>query len=193
MDVIDGAWLKRRLRDGSRGEKARLAEAMGISTQQLSKVLAGTRAVQAEEIPAVLSYFGMHIADGERDGSEPPGFSEAAVEPYEADRSGDIGLLISLAGKRIAHPMTFRLKSDAKDLALMRGDLLIVDAKGDRRVGELVICTMTDDYGNEATQVRKWLDPWLIVGNEAAHIGENSHTIGILGRVVGLIRGSWIA
>lgn len=56
MDVIDGSWIAARL-SGARGEQARLAEAIGISTDKLNKVLAGTRNVQASEIPKVLAFF----------------------------------------------------------------------------------------------------------------------------------------
>lgn len=56
MDVIDGKWILARL-TGARGEKSALAEAMGIPTHMLSKVLKGERRVQPEEIPKVIAYF----------------------------------------------------------------------------------------------------------------------------------------
>lgn len=57
MDVIDGKWIEARL-SGKRGEQARLAEHMGISPHQMTKILRGIRRVQPEEIPRVLSFFG---------------------------------------------------------------------------------------------------------------------------------------
>jgi hypothetical protein len=56
MDVIDGKWIEARL-SGKRGEQARLAEHMGISPHQMTKILRGIRRVQPEEIPRVISFF----------------------------------------------------------------------------------------------------------------------------------------
>ena len=56
MDEINGSWISARL-TGRRGEKSRLAEAMGIPLNNLSKILSGDRKVQAEEIPAILRFF----------------------------------------------------------------------------------------------------------------------------------------
>lgn len=56
MDEINASWISARL-TGKRGEKSRLAEAMGIPLGNLSKILAGERKVQAEEIPGVVRFF----------------------------------------------------------------------------------------------------------------------------------------
>ena len=55
--MIDGDWIKARL-TGRRGEKARLSEALGVRDADVSKILNGTRKVQASEIPALLAFFG---------------------------------------------------------------------------------------------------------------------------------------
>jgi|TARA_R100000049_G_C1909646_1_gene57317 DNA-binding phage protein len=60
MDEIDGAWIKRHL-TGARGEQARLAEHLGITTDKLSKTLSGSRNVQPEEIPLLLDFFNQRI------------------------------------------------------------------------------------------------------------------------------------
>lgn len=56
MDVIDGKWIKARLK-GYHGEKKALADAMGLHHSMVAKILNGTRAVQAHEIPKVLAFF----------------------------------------------------------------------------------------------------------------------------------------
>ena len=56
MDVIDANWIKERL-TGEHGEQVRLAEAMGIDGDKLSKVLRGQRRVQAKEIPGAIAFF----------------------------------------------------------------------------------------------------------------------------------------
>tara|TARA_R110000868_G_scaffold369682_3_gene633090 strand:+ start:18362 stop:18691 length:330 start_codon:yes stop_codon:yes gene_type:complete len=60
MEEIDGAWIRKRL-TGARGEQARLAEHLGISTDKLSKTLRGNRNVQAEEVPLLLDFFNERI------------------------------------------------------------------------------------------------------------------------------------
>lgn len=40
-----------------RGEQERLAEAMGINGDKLSKILAGKRRVQSSEVPGAVSFF----------------------------------------------------------------------------------------------------------------------------------------
>lgn len=56
MDVIDGDWIKARL-TGRRGEQSRLAEYIGITKDQMTKTLSGTRRVQPHEIPKVIAFF----------------------------------------------------------------------------------------------------------------------------------------
>lgn len=57
MDVIDAKWIRDRL-SGRRGEQAKLAAALGINGDKMSKTLRGERRVQPEEIPKVLEFFG---------------------------------------------------------------------------------------------------------------------------------------
>ena len=56
METIDLRWIAARL-TGARGEKARLAEALGVSPDQVAKMLAGVRRVQTGEIPKLLAFF----------------------------------------------------------------------------------------------------------------------------------------
>jgi hypothetical protein len=64
MTVIDGKWIEARL-TGTRGEKARLARAMGITQAKLSHTLAGERAVQPEEVLPVLRFFNESLGEGD--------------------------------------------------------------------------------------------------------------------------------
>lgn len=58
MEAITADWLRQRL-EGDRGKKAALAEALGIGKDKVSKMIAGTRKPQAEEIPRILAFFGV--------------------------------------------------------------------------------------------------------------------------------------
>lgn len=76
METIDGKWIDRHL-TGKRGEKARLARAIGISGDQLSKILSGVRAVQPSETPKVLAFFGYEVTHQ----SFPSGVRNPIAEP----------------------------------------------------------------------------------------------------------------
>lgn len=77
METIDGKWIARHL-SRKRGEKARLARAMHISNDQMSKILKGLRAVQPDEVPRVLDFFGYEFRPA-GEGS----FSNPIAEPVK--------------------------------------------------------------------------------------------------------------
>lgn len=56
MEKVDADWIRSRL-TGQHGEQERLAEAMGINGDKLSKILAGKRRVQAAEVPGAIAFF----------------------------------------------------------------------------------------------------------------------------------------
>lgn len=56
MEHIDQDWLQRHL-GSDRGVKARLAQETGISADKISKILNGTRQVQASEVPLIFKFF----------------------------------------------------------------------------------------------------------------------------------------
>lgn len=62
MEHIDKNWLIRHL-DTSRGSQSRLACSTGINPDKISKILNGTRLVQASEAPLIYKFF--YPEDGE--------------------------------------------------------------------------------------------------------------------------------
>jgi len=56
MEKVDANWIRARL-TGEHGEQQRLAEAMGINGDKLSKILKGKRRVQASEVPGAIAFF----------------------------------------------------------------------------------------------------------------------------------------
>ncbi|WP_139792965.1 hypothetical protein [Pseudophaeobacter leonis] len=56
IEEIDKNWLQRHL-NGMRGAKAQLSRATGISPDKISKILTGTRLVQASEAPRIYNFF----------------------------------------------------------------------------------------------------------------------------------------
>lgn len=56
MEEIDRDWLQRHL-NGTRGAKARLSQETGISPDKISKILTGSRLVQASDAPRIYKFF----------------------------------------------------------------------------------------------------------------------------------------
>ncbi|RMC37517.1 XRE family transcriptional regulator [Paracoccus alkanivorans] len=61
MENIDRHWIKVRLARMGRGAQARLADHLGIDPNKMSKIMSGTREIQQDEIPKVLSFFNARI------------------------------------------------------------------------------------------------------------------------------------
>jgi len=124
MDVIDGEWIRKRL-EATRGQQARLAEAMGIDNDKMSKVLAGKRRVQPEEIPAVLAFFGPErVEPGE---SAPDG--KSLVPVYDVDASAGHGSFVDT--EFVAHSLAFPPEYLRKLTSTDPKNLRIISVKGD--------------------------------------------------------------
>lgn len=141
MEVIDGNWIKERLK-GERGEQARLAAAMGIDNDKMSKTLKGLRRVQPDEIPAVLRFF------GEDDGVKPERADADSNSPmvpvYDVQASAGFGALIDyeeqthslafppdylrkLTGGSVKNLVIISVKGDSMEPTLLDDDIVLVD------------------------------------------------------------------
>lgn len=191
MDVIDRDWLQARMR-GQRGMQARLARALGITRDQMSKVMTGVRRVQPEEIPTVLAFF----ADIEGRQPQPfiaqPGLSEPAVAPFRVPANHTLHDLVRLVAPAAKGATFYRIRAPQPAFALNRGDILIVDLGAQPRPNDLAVITRTDpDTGAAATDMARWLPPWLIPGDTAhqpEQIDPASQRTAILGTVRAMMR-----
>lgn len=168
---------------------------MGIEQNKLSKVLAGTRRIQAEEVPAILEFFGLAL-----DGSatrpivpaSPSGFSESEAEIYEPSVTGRavIDALADL-GTRPRHRQGYRLRRDFMGFGYLRGDVLMIDMGAEPQYGDMVIATLSDPTTDaHSTVVRRYLGDWLAEDSPAAPLLKvaDDQTFGILGVVRGSFR-----
>lgn len=130
MDIIDSEWILRHL-SGDRGERARLAEAMGIDNDKMSKTLKGLRRVQPEEIPGVLRFFGIEddprierveIGEGASDNGD-------LVPVYDIQASAGYGALVEY--EQQTHSLAFPPNYLRKLTAGSPKDLVIISTKGD--------------------------------------------------------------
>lgn len=146
MERIDGDWIRQRLA-GKRGEQKRLAEALGISEDQMSKTLSGRRNVQPDELPRLLAYFGEQLAPA------PAGFAESDIAPYAVPDDAE---------PAVSGLMTYALVRSFPWLGVFSGDLLRIEESAAPAANDLVLVTLTDpDTAASRTVVRRWLPPWL--------------------------------
>jgi phage repressor protein C with HTH and peptisase S24 domain len=129
MDVIDGEWVLRRMHD-VRGERAKLAEYVGISRDKLSKVLKGERQIQPTEAPLFVAYFenrddagGKFVKRVYRDDDHSPG--DTLITVYDVAASAGPGMLVEnedLAAYSLAFPPNYLEKltrSNPNNLAII--------------------------------------------------------------------------
>lgn len=188
MQVIDGNWIKARLRD-ERGEKARLAEAMGISPDKVSKILKGERGVRPHEIPAVIAFF-----EWEQPAHAPMGMQEEAT-PFEG-KPDEVARIAQLLAPHARHPVLYTARQTLTGLGILRGDVVVIDLNGIPRDGDIVIATLTDETSDQSrTLLRRLQEPRLISGgtDPAIAMTDSLASIGILGVVVGVARSASVS
>ncbi|WP_407496812.1 helix-turn-helix domain-containing protein [Pseudooceanicola sp. MF1-13] len=138
-DVIDGNWILRRLTD-ARGEKARIARAMGIDQQKLSKILTGKRQVQPNEMPGLLEYFGVPLPDS------------STATPIVSRISPATPALTDLAAYLAPgrnRTESFLVQRELMAFGLLRNDVIVVDlAQVTPSTGDLVLVDRTSRSGN---------------------------------------------
>lgn len=135
MDVVDSDWIKERL-TGQRGQLTRLADAIGISRQKMTKIMTGERRVQASEIPAIVSFFDEIQLDQMGDApdvrSPPPDFL-VPVATLDKGEAADLGLALPASYiRRMTNSDPGRLaiiraQGDTMEPTLHDGDLVLLD------------------------------------------------------------------
>lgn len=180
MDVIDNEWIRKRLAN-RHGEQAKLARAMGIGSDKVTKIMNGLRRVQPHEIPLVLQFFAEPDA-----ARHPTGFSESQVEPLRSDTAADTPPAADRREK-------YTLKAHLFGFCLLAGDTLLVDLAATPATGDLVIVTLADPESDSAiTELRRYTPPLLLGGTPTIaplHLSEDQSQ-GILGVVSSVYRPS---
>lgn len=188
MEQIDRYWIQNRL-DGTRGEKAALASAIGISTDKLSKILKGERNIQAREIPKLLAFFQEGYESAPAVGGV--GMSEGAI-PYTPN-TGDVAATLlaqSAPGGPVLH--LFEVTRPAPALSILAGDLLGVEITDSADAGDMVLATAANTETGEAqTVVARFFPPWFIDGQidiEGFRSGKHDVDVAIMGRIWSVLR-----
>ncbi|MDP2495881.1 helix-turn-helix transcriptional regulator [Shimia thalassica] len=192
MEVIDADWIKQRL-SGKRGEKAALAEAVGIAPAKLTNILTGHRRVQQEEIEGFLKFFGVAAIAPSDQIEKAKGFAESTATQFKPKPRSNAEQILKMAQTPGGHPVLFRLARAASALNLSKGDFVIADLKRRPIEGETVVCTLVEpNSGASGTHIRQWLAPWLVAGDDTDKLDEEVGNAAILGPVIGILRGKWI-
>ena len=187
MDVIDADWINRH-RTHRHGELKALADAVGLEPDKITKILNGTRKVQAHEAPRIAAFF-------QRDR---PGFAEpdapfrAQVTPINA--SARMQTLGAALCPDLTRPEFYRVSQPAPAAGLLVGDLLIVQLGMSALPGGLVITTIADTRSDlQVSVVRRYWPPLLVpicVDDPAPALpSEGDQSIAYLATVKAMARG----
>ena len=188
MIEIDGTWIRDRLTPGERGQKAALARAAGLTPKQLSYILAGDRKVTQTEAPAIAAFFGETLALTPDTPAEAHGFRDTA-HAYSPNPESAAQALMSFAQRGGAQPVAYQLSADRFDLALMAGDIAIIDTNSQGETGDTVICGISNpDTGDTVTDIRRRLDPWLAGQLDPVRIDDDLGRSAIYGKIIAVLR-----
>lgn len=112
---------------------------------------------------------------GPRQG-EPAGMSEPEAEPWQIPaRAGNANLPEMLA-PGLRHRQLWRMRAANAWLALMAGDVLVVEANGTPAPGDTVIAQIGDD-GEPATRLARYAPPWLLLDGAGPPVAESAAAI----------------
>jgi len=197
MEIVDVAWIKAHLTN-THGEKARLARAMGVKPDVVTKIFNGTRSLKIEEARRAADFITNRSADstGAIDHERTDGFGEG-VQRFEFRPSPEaepsaVPVLRSIYGPHLGTPETFLAKRAHPAFGIFAGDVLVVDMSRTPNDGELALVTDYDDEGNSTTELRRVLRPYLLSGElpqATIRIDASAHAPAIRNPVVGVIRG----
>lgn len=187
MDVIDADWIRRHLTH-RHGELKALADAVGIGADKITKILNGTRRVQAHEAPRIAAFF-----QKDRPGfAEPAQTYRAAVTPINP--TARMQTLAGALCPDIPRPEFYRVSRPAPAAGLLQGDLLIVQLGMSAVPGGLVVATIADtDTDQQVSVIRRYWPPLLVpvcVDDQAPALpADGEQSIAILATVKAMARG----
>lgn len=186
MDVIDGNWIKARLAD-RHGAKKALADAVGIDTHKLAKILNGTRRVQAHEIPRIMDFF-RGTQDGFKDSAAPFAGAPFADEVSANDRIRDLAATIC---PNVRRPFLYQARRSELAAGIVSGDFLVMSHGAESGDDILVIVSLPGDAWSGTNELRRCaagmllsLDPWS--GAPPLHI--DTSDAAVVGTVRAVIR-----
>lgn len=157
-----------------------LAEAVGIQRGYMSEIISGKKDPSHDTL---IKIFAALDADpSEAFGAQknlPPaadtfaltiepsgGFAESQARLWEgmpAISPDDINHPIKIAQSKLKHPIAYEVTKSLASLALLRGDVLVVDLGQPMRDGDLILIGVADATGHETqTLIRRYQSPFAI-------------------------------
>lgn len=188
MELIDAGWIKARLTQ-RHGELKALADATGMTSDKITKILKGERQIKSHEATRIAAFFA----------EKPVGFSEAAAnfrsQVAPIDATDRMRALAAALCPDLIRPEIYRVKQSAPAAGIVAGDLLVVQLGMTAQPGDLVIATIADTTLDTQTSViRRFWPPLLVPISpddpyQALPVDDAGQTTAILASVKALARG----
>jgi hypothetical protein len=188
MEEIDAKWIKARL-PPERGARAALAEAMNLGPDKITKILNGTRKVQAREIPAVLAFFEAQDIGGLAE--DPAEFKHHPfAEPLRAPAALD--QLARLCCPDVKRPFYYVARRAAPLAAILPGDVLVISHGTPAQAGALALVSRAGPQWEGSNELRRYLPPLLatldISGPDPAIPIDSGQDCAIIGEIRAVLR-----
>lgn len=188
MEEIDGKWIKARL-PPERGARTALAQALNLEPHKITKILNGTRKVQAREIPAVLAFFSKNAPGGLSE--ETAAFTHAPfAEPFRPTPA--IEQIAKLCCPSVKRPFYYIANRAEPLAAILPGDVLVLSHGAPTKLGALVLITRAGDNWEGSNELRRYLPPHLaaldILNPEPAIPSDGGQDQAILGEIRATLR-----
>ncbi|MFN3826826.1 MAG: hypothetical protein ACK4NR_04295 [Micavibrio sp.] len=177
MEIMDSLWLKTQFRLCPDKSRADLARALDLDPPAISKMLAGTRQIKAQEYVAMRGFFGLPM-DGQRAVSAEKGYRLEALEVKglsEPDREGEGGEWVMPAGLLAARTKAapeqiriFTVRDKTMEPDFMSGAQVLVDLS-DRLPSPPGVFVVSDGVGH----ILRHCD--FVPGESPAQIQISSH------------------
>jgi hypothetical protein len=183
MEQIDKDWIEARL-TGQRGEKARLAEAIGIDADKMSRILAGERRVQAHEIPAIVAFFERQAA------GKPTGMAESASTPFQFPDHIPRDWLLNQIAPNLRQRETLRIGLSMPSFGLLKGDVVIVGIGQTPSEGQIAVINQVVGLQTSTIFLRK-VGAFMISADPSDppwQPDDNDPNFAIIGTVAAVIR-----
>jgi hypothetical protein len=143
MDVIDADWIKRQLAGQPHGSKSRLADAIGLRPDQMSKVMGGQRKLTPAEVARVLDYFGFHLETDE----PATGMSDVPLTPFlprNPSAARSIEALAKALAPDWAQLVVWHTARAFAAYQIAAGDILLTGTAPHPTDGDVVVVTYSD-------------------------------------------------
>lgn len=158
MEKIDPSWIRQRTKD-KHGAMKRLGDAIGLTSDKMTKIMNGTRKISGDEAIGIYSFFQQRGAgEGDMEFDEaalskaPSGFSESQAKLWTPPKDFHSSALIAALKAIARHGQTYEIARPSPSLGLLMGDILIIDLNTPPKDGDVVLIGLQVTEGPDDVQ-----------------------------------------